>query len=55
MHHVELMLKQHHTRLLLSLDELRNFDVELTRSCAQPCTPSAARYPRRLKIHSTML
>ena len=30
MHHVESMLKQNQTRLLLSLDELRSFDAELT-------------------------
>lgn len=34
MHHVESMLKQQQTRLLLSLDDLRSFDVELTRSRA---------------------
>ena len=32
MHHVETMLKQQQTRLSLSLDELRTFDAELTRS-----------------------
>ena len=53
MHHVELMLKQQRTRLLLSLDELRNFDVELTRSCAQSRAPSPTRHAR-LNNHMTV-
>ena len=45
MSHVETMMKMQQTRLLLSLDELRNFDGELTRSGA--CAASAPAPPAR--------
>ena len=36
MRHVNAMTAAQQTRLMLSIDELRSFDAELTRKCVRP-------------------